>query len=130
MASILVIDDEPELLASVSDALTRAGHGVLVASNPRQGLQLHRQHHPDVVITDVFMPDIGGLVVLLELARPGAARIIAMSGGGARGLVDVLEDAQAFGACCTLQKPFTRTQLLGAVDTALAAGASGTPACA
>jgi CheY-like chemotaxis protein len=125
MATILVIDDEPELLAVLRETLTRAGHAVLTATGPAEGLALYRSQRPDVVLTDIFMPNVGGLAVLLELAREAAVKVIAMSGGGARGLVQVLEDAPAFGAWRTLRKPFSRTELLGLVDEALGTAAPG-----
>lgn len=120
MATILVIDDEPELLAVLRDTLTRAGHDVFTASGPDEGLALYRSERPDLVITDIFMPNVGGLAVLIELAREAAVRVIAMSGGGSRGLVEVLEDAPAFGAWRTLRKPFSRAELLWLVEEVLA----------
>lgn len=120
MARILVIDDEVELLDVVRDVLTRAQHEVVLASEPDEGLARYREHQPDLVITDIFMPHIGGLVVIMQLAKEAAVKIIAMSGGGARGMVEVLDDAPAFGASRVLRKPFSRAELLAAVNEALA----------
>jgi len=120
MARILVIDDEAELLNVVKSQLVKAGHEVLIAQNPSDGLELYRKNEPALVLTDIFMPNVGGLAVLMQVARDARVKVIAMSGGGARGMVEVLEDAPAFGAWRVLKKPFTRTQLLSLVDEALA----------
>ena len=90
MATILVVDDEPDLLAVIAETLTRAGHRVLTAESPDQALSLFEECEPDLVLTDIFMPHVGGLVVLMELAKRAPGRVIAMSGGGSRRLVEVL----------------------------------------
>lgn len=120
MARILVIDDEAEVLDIVRHHLAKATHDVLIAQHPHEGLDLYRRHLPDLVVTDIFMPDVGGLAVLIELARDAKVKVIAMSGGGSRGLVEVLDDAPAFGAWRVLKKPFTRSELMALVDEALA----------
>jgi CheY-like chemotaxis protein len=119
VATILVVDDEPELLSVIAETLIRAGHQVLRADSPDQALALFEEHEPDLVLTDIFMPHVGGLVVLMELAKRAPGRVIAMSGGGSRRLVEILEDAGAFGACRTLRKPFRQSELLDAVHETL-----------
>ncbi len=117
MARILVIDDEAEMLAMLQDLLTRASHEVLLASSPGQGLALYRTRRPDLVITDIFIPDVDGLAVIRELHEQ--VKIIAISGGGANAQIDVLEDAAGFGAWRTLAKPFRKEALLALVAEAL-----------
>jgi CheY-like chemotaxis protein len=119
MARILIIDDEAQVLDVVQHHLVKAQHEVLTAQSPGEGLDLYRTYRPDLVLTDIFMPNVGGLTVLMEVARDAKVRVIAMSGGGSRGLVEVLDDAPAFGAWRVLKKPFTRAELLAAVDEAL-----------
>ena len=119
MAKILVIDDEPEFLAVLRETLVKLGHDVTAARGSLAGLTAYRAERPDLVITDIFMPDLGGLNVLMQLARDSSVRVIAMSGGGPKGLVEVLDDAPAFGAWGTLHKPFTRSQLIAVIDEAL-----------
>src|SRR5262245_33354994 len=60
MASILIIDDEPELRDVFASILEKAGHEVLLASGARDGLAAFSRHRPDVVITDVILPDESG----------------------------------------------------------------------
>jgi YesN/AraC family two-component response regulator len=75
--------------------------------------------HPDLVITDIFMPERNGLDVILGLA-PTDAKIIAMSGGGDLDRGDHLDDAIHFGARRSLAKPFTPNALISAVNETLA----------
>jgi two-component system, chemotaxis family, chemotaxis protein CheY len=119
MARILVIEDDEHTQATVRDVLTDLGHVVFVASNGREGLSRYREHQPDLVITDIFMPERDGLDVILDLA-PTNVKIIAMSGGGHLGGNDHLDDAIHFGARRILIKPFTTNALVAAVNETLA----------
>jgi len=114
MASILIIDDEEPVRALLRFALEAAGYQVTEAANGRQGLELYRQRPADLVITDMLMPELNGLDVLLELTREFLhAKVIAISGAG--GEQNVLDAAKLLGVRQTLQKPFSMPQLLGAV---------------
>lgn len=122
MALILVLDDEAPLRSAVRRILERAGHEVLEASDGRQGLALANERYPDLVITDILMPGVDGIELILELRehRPDTL-IIAISGGG--DLVPserLLSDAHALGAITALPKPFEVPEVLSAVGSALA----------
>jgi two-component system, chemotaxis family, chemotaxis protein CheY len=124
MARILVIEDDEHLQTAVRDVLSDVGHVVFVANNGREGVSRYREHHPDLVITDIFMPERNGLDVILELA-PTNVSIIAMSGGGRLDRGDHLDDALQFGASRVLVKPFTLDALIAAVNAALRQCKSG-----
>jgi CheY-like chemotaxis protein len=119
MARILVIEDDEYIRAAVRDVLSDVGHVVFVANNGREGLSSYRHHHPDLVITDIFMPERNGLDVILDLA-PAHVNIVAMSGAGDVDPGDHLDDAIHFGARRSLRKPFTVGALIAAVNEALA----------
>jgi two-component system, OmpR family, response regulator TrcR len=119
MARILVIDDDPHIQTALRDVLSHFGHDVLIAINGREGLARYRECHPDLVITDIFMPECNGLDVILDLA-PTNANIIAMSGGGDLDCGDYLDDAIQFGARRGLRKPFTVDALVEAVNELIA----------
>src|SRR5215471_5662624 len=119
MARILVIEDDERTQTAIRDVLSHGGHVVFVANNGREGLSRYQEHRPDLVITDIFMPERNGLDVILELA-PCDAKIIAMSGGGDLDRSDYLDDAMHFGASRSLTKPFTVDALVTAVDETLA----------
>ena len=114
MASILIIDDEEIIRALLRTVLEAAGYEVTEAPNGRIGLELYRQHPRDLVITDILMPELNGLDMLLELTREFLrAKVIAISGAGEE--KNVLDVAKLLGARQTFQKPFSMSKLLGAV---------------
>ncbi len=122
MARILIVDDDISIRVLLREILTEAGHKVEEASDGRAGLRAYRKMTPDLVITDILMPEKDGVELIMELKELAAAvRIVAMSGGG-RGLDAVfnLRMAKDFGATCQLVKPFNRQQVLDAVNEALA----------
>jgi two-component system response regulator (stage 0 sporulation protein F) len=114
MATILIIDDEESIRLLLRSALEAAGYEVTEAANGRQGLELYRQKPADLVITDILMPELNGLDMLLELTREFLnAKVVAISGAG--GEKNVLDVAKLLGARQTFRKPFSMPQLLGAV---------------
>lgn len=121
MPSILIIDDDASVRDSLRRTLHKEGYTILEASEGKGGLKQLEHSLADLILLDMFMPDKDGLETIGELRRthPGI-RIIAMSGGGFKGTVDVLHVATKLGARRTLAKPFTREQLLEAVETELA----------
>jgi two-component system response regulator (stage 0 sporulation protein F) len=113
-ATILIIDDEAPIRALLRFALEAVGYEVTEAANGRQGLDLYRRRPTDVIITDIAMPELNGVDMLLELTRQFLyAKVIAISGAG--GEQNVLDVAKLLGAQQTFQKPFSVPQLLQAV---------------
>ena len=120
MSRILVIDDELPLRRVLRRTLERAGHTVLDAPDGRTGLALWRREPTDVVVTDIFMPEKDGIEVILEMRHVAAKpKIIAMSGGGRKGLLDWNSSALALGADRVLLKPFDPRTLLLTVQEVL-----------
>ena len=68
VARILVIDDDANVRAFLDDVLSAVGHTVVVSSDGREGLSSYERLRPDLVITDIFMPQQDGLDVVLQLA--------------------------------------------------------------
>ena len=114
MATILIIDDEESVRALLRFALESAGYGVTEAANGHHGLELYRHRSTDLIITDIAMPELNGLSMILDLTRQFLrAKVIALSGvGGEKNVWDV---AKLFGARLTIHKPFNMPQVLGAV---------------
>jgi DNA-binding NtrC family response regulator len=121
MPRILIIDDDPDLRHLLRYALVRHHHEVIEAANGRDGVRRWRESHPDLVITDMKMPEKDGLDTLFEMVSldPGV-RVIAMTGGDWKETVDRLHDARLFGAVRTVAKPFTLSEMLRVVGEVLA----------
>jgi len=120
MASILLIDDDDQFRAMLTEILTDAGHQVQAVTDGSQATRVYVRHQTDLVITDLVMPNKDGVEVILELKRlNAAAKIIAMSGGGRHGSESYLKVAHALGAQRVLAKPFSREELLEAVRRSL-----------
>jgi CheY-like chemotaxis protein len=120
MTRILVIDDEPEVRDLIARMLEGVDREIVTAANGVEGLAIFDGQAVDVVITDIIMPEKEGIETILELkGRDPDVRIIAISGGGRISPEDHLRTAEALGARASVAKPFTRAQLLGAVELAL-----------
>lgn len=116
MASILVIDDEPEIRALLRTVLESAGHTVTEATNGREGVARYRQQPADLVITDIHMPELTGLDLILELTREFLnVKVIAISGAQGED-TSALNVAKLLGARQTLQKPFSLAAFRAAVE--------------
>ncbi|MBI4961797.1 MAG: response regulator [Desulfomonile tiedjei] len=121
MALILVIDDEEDIRDLVSRILKQAGHQVLEAPDGNVGTSLYRKHLPELLITDIIMPEKEGIETIRELRQDFPnVKIIAISGGGQALPRDTcLQFAKGLGANITLAKPFSRQELLDAVQKVL-----------
>lgn len=114
-AKILLIDDDPALLALMSMALKNAGYVIETAADGRQGVQKLDGYDPDLVITDIVMPAMEGIGAILEIRKRVHRRmpkVIAISGAPSTGAAKYLEWAKHLGADEVLAKPFRMSQLL------------------
>lgn len=106
---IRVIDDDVLLLRTITRILLADGHEILTASEGERGMTLFRQHQPDMVITDIVMPNQEGLETILTLRRDETPlKILAMSGTDAH----LLDTARLIGADAIIAKPFRAQELL------------------
>lgn len=120
MAKILVIEDDNSFRNVLVQMLTRAGYEVRQAGDGNQALEECASFEPDLVLTDIIMPDKEGLETIQELLalRPNL-KIVAMSGGGKFGPDSYLPLAQKLGAKASLQKPFMREELITTIAEVL-----------
>lgn len=110
---MLIIDDDPALLRLMSLAFDRAGFATTFADNGRTGVDLARTLSPDLVITDIVMPDvegIGAIRAIKQTARP--PKVVAISGARRTRGADYLGWAQHLGADAVLAKPFRMAELV------------------
>lgn len=122
MSKILVIDDNENVRAVLIEVLEGEGYQVVSADNGRHGVDLFRSEKPDLVITDLIMPEKEGIETIREIRTDSpAARIIAISGGGRSYSADYLKLARALGASDVIKKPFDPDDLAATVRNRLAA---------
>jgi CheY-like chemotaxis protein len=110
---VLVIDDDHLVRYALSKVLSSYGYEVVTAADGKRGMIVLREEHPDVVVTDIIMPEQEGIDTIIQIRRerPGV-KIIAISGGGRIRNIDFLEMAQSLGADEVLAKPFESEELL------------------
>ncbi len=121
MAHVLVIDDDEQMPRMLSKMLIADKHTVSLAHDGIEGLKMYRQKKPDLVITDIMMPNKCGTDLITELLDTyGEVPIIAMSGGQRSVSAEFnLNSAKMLGAKEILKKPFTQESLREAVEKAL-----------
>ena len=122
MAKILLIDDDEQVRLTIRTMLERIGHDVVEAPDGAVGVEMFRESPADLVITDIVMPQKGGITTIYELRRDYPdLRIIAMSGGGALRGTDYLEVARQIGASRTINMPVEMEELREVVTELLSA---------
>ena len=122
MTRILVIDDQDNIRRALRTVLERAGYEVREARSGHDAVRLWREEPSDLVITDIHMPDKGGIDTILELrALNPNLPVIAMSGSGQSTCRELLRDAKLLESIRTLDKPFRLTEVLDCVSDVLSA---------
>jgi DNA-binding NtrC family response regulator len=119
MATILVVDDELGIRALLSEILADEGHTIELAENAAQARACRERMRPDLVLLDIWMPDVDGITLLKEWGATALLTmpVIMMSG---HGTIDTAVEATKFGAMAFLEKPITLQKLLRAVEQGLA----------
>lgn len=116
---VLLIDDDDRVRRTVSIMLKYLGHDVCEADNGVTGVSKFQEQVPDLVITDIIMPDKEGIETISEIKQLNPdMKIIAMSGGGRIKNTDFLKLASTIGATVTLSKPFDDEELAEAIAKA------------
>jgi two-component system cell cycle sensor histidine kinase/response regulator CckA len=123
--TVLVVDDDKSVQLLVRRALAMRGFGVIVASSGEDALRLFEQHERELclVLMDVTMPNMSGVEALKRIRALGSELPVLLSSG--YNVEVVAADTPRFSAY--LQKPYDLTQLLDAVDSAIAANAAAPP---
>jgi CheY-like chemotaxis protein len=126
MASILIVDDEPDVAEAIQAVLEHAGFTVVVTNSAARALEALQRQQFDIVVTDVIMPKVNGLELIRRLrADHPRVRVIAISGGGSFGPLSLKPEAisthafiaaaQDAGAEEVVTKPFDLEDLLATV---------------
>ena len=119
MSRVLVADDDEQVRRVLSRALERAGHDVETVRSGTEALVAIESAAPDLVVTDINMPDMDGIELLVHLVERGGIKVIAISGGGLFPRDELLADAELLGAVDVMGKPFELDELVARVTAAL-----------
>jgi len=117
-AQILVVDDEPDIRQLVQEILEDEGYSVQVAKDGESARLVYSQQKPDLVLLDIWMPDIDGISLLKEWSAAGnlESQVVIMSG---HGTLETAVEATRLGAFDFVQKPLSLAKLLATVRKAL-----------
>ena len=126
---MLIVEDDPDLLRLMAQAFTRAGFDTHGARNGREGVRVLGALQPDLMVTDIVMPDMEGIATIIEAKRCSPeTRVIAISGGGKYGRSDsFLQWAEELGADEVLAKPFAMSSLIVAARLLVERAAASAP---
>ncbi len=116
-ANLLVIDDDPNTLASLARAFRLAGHEATVCDSAQRALELVKSQRFDLILSDVVMPGKDGLALLEDLKAAGVATPVVMISGQAS--IEMAVRATRLGAVDFLEKPLSTEKLLVTVENAL-----------
>ncbi|MFI5126552.1 MAG: sigma-54-dependent transcriptional regulator, partial [Candidatus Acidiferrales bacterium] len=116
-AHILIIDDDANTLASLSRAFRLSGHEATVCDNAARALELARDGHFDLILSDVVMPGKDGIALLEEIKNLGVTSPVVMMSGQAT--IEMAVRATRLGAADFLEKPISTEKLLLTVENAL-----------
>jgi DNA-binding NtrC family response regulator len=116
-AHLLLVDDDPNTLASLSRAFRLAGHEATVCDNAGRALELLRTETFDLILSDVVMPGKSGLELLEDLKKTGVKTPIVLISGQAN--IEMAVRATKLGALDFLEKPLSTDKLLVTVENAL-----------
>ena len=118
--NVLLIEDNDLARRAIRVTLERAGCAVTCAEDGRRGLAAFQKSRPDLVITDIIMPEKEGFETIRAMRSVWPdGPIIAISGGGRIGDADLLQMARLLGADAALQKPFEGDELLALMRACL-----------
>jgi DNA-binding NtrC family response regulator len=120
-ATILVVDDEPDIRELVSDILGDEGYAVITAENAAAAREARRTRRPDAILLDVWMPDADGISLLKEWTERGGlpCPVVMMSG---HGTIETAVEATRLGAYDFVEKPISLAKLLLTLRRALESG--------
>ena len=123
-SQVLVVDDEADIRGMVQEILTEEGYDVRVAGNAAEARAARAQAEPDLMLLDIWMPDMDGISLLREWTREGALAfpVVMMSG---HGTVETAVEATRLGAVDFVEKPLSLAKLLRTVEQAITSGQPG-----
>lgn len=114
--TIVVADDDPDILNIVSMSLEAQGYDVHKATNGQEAVELSRQFHPDLIIMDMMMPVMSGYEAVQALKADESTRTIPIVGLSAKAMSTDMERATDAGIDGYITKPFRIAQVLSVIE--------------
>jgi YesN/AraC family two-component response regulator len=125
MYDILVVDDEPMIRDGLKVALEFEGHRAKTACDGNEALKMVNEYPPQLIITDIIMPESDGIEVICTVKETNPdIKILAISGGGRISAKDHLNVAKQLGAIGVLTKPFSTEELICEINKLFQPGVS------
>ena len=118
---ILVVDDDPQALLSVREALSKDGYGTIATGDPEEVPGLLKEHRPHLVLLDLMLPEVDGIELMRDIFETAGVPVLFLS---AYGQEDVIARAFDAGAADYVVKPFSPTELMARIRAALRRGAA------
>ncbi len=120
MKTVLIVDDDPKMLDLLKHYLRDEQVNVLSAQDGEEGIELFDANPIDLVIIDIFMPNMDGIQTIMEVKQKNpSSKILVISGGGEFTGLEYLKQAKALGAAEALVKPFTQQDFLSTIQNML-----------
>nr|WP_320167230.1 sigma-54 dependent transcriptional regulator [uncultured Methylophaga sp.] len=114
---ILVVDDEPDIRELIKDILEDENYHVRIAADGQEAQQIFSEEQPDLILLDIWMPDIDGISLLKEFKQQNKSVTIVMMSG--HGTIETAVEATRLGASDFIEKPLSTAKLLRGVEQAL-----------
>ncbi len=115
---VVIAEDEPLIRLDLRESLQEEGYDVVAeAGNGEEAVELVRRHRPDVAILDIKMPEVDGLAAAREIVGERLAAVVILTAFSQRDLVEQARDA---GALAYLVKPYQQSELVPAIELAVA----------
>ena len=124
---ILLLDDEPDLLRALSVRFRAAGFTCETASNGREGLASVAKGVPDLIVTDLIMPEMDGYELIRRLRANAATASVPIVVMSAMPKHELAEHAKALAVSCVMHKPFEFSELLSLTQELLDQPPGGCP---
>ncbi|MDH5358279.1 MAG: sigma-54 dependent transcriptional regulator, partial [Gammaproteobacteria bacterium] len=115
--TVLVVDDEPDIRELIKDILDDEGYQVATASDGQSARTAITQQRPQLILLDIWMPDIDGISLLREFIEHDPQLIVVMMSG--HGTIETAVEATRLGACDFIEKPLSTAKLIRSVELAL-----------
>jgi two-component system KDP operon response regulator KdpE len=120
-ASLLLVEDDPQIVRAIAPAFEVSGYSVTVAGTGREAMDMVDRHLWDALIVDLGLPDLDGKSVIAHVRAQGNTPVVVISARNSPSEVEAARDA---GANCFMHKPFRTPQLLDWVSRNVAAPGS------